>query len=138
MSGVDVEKRKPARVVDFQAFTEGDSALLKVEETDLNAIELADTDGVGINSDVTSIGYPAIIDSFTDPDLTPTFQPGTVSSLKTLDDGLVKVLQLSAQLSGGMSGGPTVDVEGNVIGINSAGFPGEPFNYAVRASASRS
>ena len=131
VSGVDVEKRKPARVVDYQAFTQGDSALLKVEETDLNAIELADADGVEINSDVTSIGYPAIIDTFTDPDLTPTFQPGTVSSLKTLENGLVKVLQLSAQLSGGMSGGPTVDGEGNVIGINSAGFPGEPFNYAV-------
>jgi serine protease Do len=34
-------------------------------------------------------------------------------------------------MSGGMSGGPTVDAEGNVLGINSAGFPGQAFNYAV-------
>jgi hypothetical protein len=30
-----------------------------------------------------------------------------------------------------MSGGPTVDAEGRVIGVNSSHFVGEPFNYAV-------
>jgi serine protease Do len=67
VSGVDVEKRMPAPVVDFQAFTNGDSALLKVDETDLNAIELAGAEGVEINSNVIAIGYPAVINSFTDP-----------------------------------------------------------------------
>ena len=50
VSGVDVLKQKPARVLAFQKFNEGDGALLKVDETELNAIELADTSGVEINS----------------------------------------------------------------------------------------
>ncbi|HEY1117570.1 MAG TPA: trypsin-like peptidase domain-containing protein [Acidimicrobiales bacterium] len=133
VSGVQVQKRKPARVLAFQKYEEGDGALLKVDETDLNAIELADTSGVEINSGVVAVGYPAVIDSFTDPDLTPTFDPGTVSSIKTVSQGLLSVFQLSAELSGGMSGGPTVDSEGHVIGVNSSHFVGEPFNYAVPA-----
>lgn len=133
VSGVEVQKRKPARVITFQKYDDGDGALLKVDETDLNAIELADTSDVEINSGVTAIGYPAVIDSFTDPDLTPTFDPGTVSSIKTVSHGLLSVFQLSAQLSGGMSGGPAVDSEGHVIGVNSSHFVGEPFNYAVPA-----
>jgi serine protease Do len=133
VSGVDVLKQKPARVLAFQKFDEGDGALLKVDETDLNAIELADTSDVEINSNVTAIGYPAVIDNYTDQDLTPTFDVGNVSSIKTVADGLLSVFQLSAQLSGGMSGGPTVDSEGRVIGVNSSHFVGEPFNYAVPA-----
>jgi hypothetical protein len=120
-------------VLDFQEYDEGDGALLKVDETDLNAIELADTSDIEISSDVTAIGYPAVIDSFTDPDLTPTFDAGNVSSIKTVSGGLLSVFQLSAELSGGMSGGPTVDAEGRVIGVNSSHFVGEPFNYAVPA-----
>jgi S1-C subfamily serine protease len=133
VSGVQVQKQKPARVLAFQKYEDGDGALLKVDETDLNAIELADTSDVEINSGVVAIGYPAVIDSFTDPDLTPTFDPGTVSSIKTVSHGLLSVFQLSAELSGGMSGGPTVDAEGRVIGVNSSHFVGEPFNYAVPA-----
>jgi S1-C subfamily serine protease len=137
VSGVDVLKQKPARVLAFQKFDEGDGALLKVDETDLNAIELADTSDVEINANVTAIGYPAIIDAYTDQDLTPTFDVGNVSSIKTVADGLLSVFQLSAELSGGMSGGPTVDAEGRVIGVNSSHFVGEPFNYAVPAERIR-
>ncbi len=133
VSGVNVLKQKPARVLAFQKFDEGDGALLKVDETELNAIELADTSGVEINSGVVAVGYPAVIGSYTDTDLTPTFDAGNVSSIKTVADGLLSVFQLSAELSGGMSGGPTVDSEGRVIGVNSSHFVGEPFNYAVPA-----
>jgi S1-C subfamily serine protease len=131
VSGVDVEKRIPARVVDFQSFNQGDAALLKVEQSELNAIQLAGADDVEMGSDVTSVGYPGVIRGYTDPDLTPTFQPGTVSSLKQIRNGLLSVVQLSTELSPGMSGGPTVDTEGQVIGINSARFPGEAISYAV-------
>ena len=103
---MNVLKQKPARVLAYQKFNEGDGALLKVDETELNAIELADTSGVEINSGVVAVGYPAIIGNYTDTDLTPTFDAGNVSSIKTVADGLLSVFQLSAELSGGMSGGP--------------------------------
>ena len=131
VSGVDIEKSKPAFVRAFHKHEDGDAALLKVDETDLNAIKLGNSENVSINDDVVAIGYPAIIDSYTDADLTPTFDPGTITSRKTVADGLLPVLQMSAQLSGGMSGGPTVTPDGTVIGTNVSHFPGEPFNYAI-------
>ncbi len=131
VSGVDISESTPALVESYRKFADGDVALLKVDTDGLNAVPLAEQD-VRINDEVQSIGYPAVIDNFTDPDLVPTFNPGTVSSTsKTVADGLLTVLQLSAPISGGMSGGPTVNLNGEVVGVNSASFDGEPFNYAV-------
>ena len=106
VSGVNVLKQKPARVLAYQRFNEGDGALLKVDETELNAIELADTSGVEINSGVVAVGYPAIIGNYTDLTSRRRSTPATCSSIKTVADGLLSVFQLSAELSGGMSGGP--------------------------------
>jgi hypothetical protein len=137
VSGVEVAKSKPARIIGFQKYELGDAALLKVDEKDLNAIPLTDGPEPDINANVVAVGYPAVIDGYTDPDLTPTFNQGTISSKKTVAGGLLPVLQLSASLSGGMSGGPTVDYSGEVIGVNSSRFIGEPFNYAVTADRIR-
>ena len=128
---MDVLEQKPARVLAYQGFNEGDGALLKVDETELNAIELADTSDVEINSGRDRGRLPGDHRQLHRQDLTPTFDAGNVSSIKTVADGLLSVFQLSAELSGGMSGGPTVDAEGRVIGVNSSHFVGEPFNYAV-------
>ena len=132
VSGVAIAKRKPARVAGFQLAGQGDAGLLRVDATGLNAIPLApaDSDAV-INSSVVAVGFPAVIDGFTDPDLTPTFNNGTVSSTKTIGNELLSVYQLSAPIRGGMSGGPTVDSSGQVIGTNSSSFDTEPFNYAI-------
>jgi serine protease Do len=137
VSGVEVAKSKPARIIGFQKYELGDAALLKVDEKDLNAIPLTDGAEPDINDNVVAVGYPAVIDGYTDPDLTPTFNQGTISSKKTVAKGLLPVLQLSASLSGGMSGGPTVDYSGEVVGVNSSRFIGEPFNYAVTADRIR-
>ncbi len=131
VSGATVEKRAPARVIGAQKFELGDAALLKVEAQGLNALPLADAETPAINSDVVTVGYPAVIASYTDYDLVPTFNPGTISSTKTVAQGLLSVLQLSAGMSGGMSGGPTVNLNGEVVGINSSGYDGETINYAV-------
>ncbi len=108
----------------FHRHEDGDAALLKVDETDLNAIPLGDGNKVNINDDVVAVGYPVVIDNYTDDDLTPTFDSGTVSSRKTVAHGLLPVLQLSAGLSGGMSGGPTVDSDGKVDRHQRVALPG--------------
>jgi serine protease Do len=130
VSGVEITESAKAEVLALQHYERGDAALLKTGKTDLNALPLAEAD-VEINDVVQTVGYPAVITSFTDRDLTPSFNPGTVSSEKTVADGLLDVVQLSADLSGGMSGGPTVNLDGEVIGVNSTQFVGESFNYAV-------
>lgn len=57
-------------------------ALLKVEAQGLNALPLTDDNALAINSDVVTVSYPAVIASYTDHDLVPTFNPGTISSTR--------------------------------------------------------
>lgn len=130
VSGIDASQVKRARVIDFNGQDKGDVALLKVEETDLNALPMA-TDEVEVGTDVVSIGYPASVDAVTDPNLTPSFKDGSISSVKTVQGGVLPVYEISAAVSGGMSGGPSVNLEGEVIGVNSFGILGEPqaFNF---------
>jgi len=118
-------------VIDFQAFDKGDAALLKVEETDLNALKLSTDAEVDVGTEVVSIGYPASVDLVTDPDLSPSYKEGSISSVKTVQNGLLTVYEISAAVSGGMSGGPTVNLDGEVIGFNSFGISGEEqqFNF---------
>lgn len=134
-SGIQTAEVRRARVVGFRAADAGDVALLKVEATGLNALPLSDAD-VDVGTEVVSIGYPASVDSVTDPDLTPSFKDGSISSVKTVQGGILPVYEISAAVSGGMSGGPTVDLDGDVVGVNSFGIVGEsqPFNF-VRPSS---
>jgi len=130
-SGLQASQQKTARVIDFQAFDKGDAALLKVEETDLNALKLSTDAEVDVGTEVVSIGYPASVDLVTDPDLSPSYKEGSISSVKTVQNGLLTVYEISAAVSGGMSGGPTVNLDGEVIGFNSFGISGEEqqFNF---------
>ena len=124
----------PARLVDIRPFTQGDGALLKVETTDLPTVELAGDADVQIGTPLLSIGYPASADAVTDPSLEPSNKDGQVSAKKTV--GSVPVYETSAALTPGMSGGPTVDLQGRVLGINSFMPAGESqaFNFVAPAS----
>lgn len=123
----------PARVVDFRPFEQGDVALLKVETTDLPTVELATDADVQIGTPLLSIGYPASADAVTDPSLEPSNKDGQVSSKKTV--GTVPVYETSAALTPGMSGGPTVDLSGKVLGVNSfkPAAESQAFNFVAPA-----
>ncbi len=121
--GVDTGEVYPAIVRKFQPFDKGDAAILKIDKTDLTAIEFSEATELAPQTPVVAVGYPGSVDMVTDPSLeTPTFTDGTISSERTIQDGLLTVYGISAQVSGGMSGGPTVDSDGKVIGINSFGI----------------
>lgn len=134
-SGIQTAEVRRARVVDVFGPDAGDVALLKVEATGLNALPLSEED-VEVGTEIVSVGYPASVDTVTDPDLTPSFKDGSISSVKTVQGGLLTVYEVSAAVSGGMSGGPTVDLDGQVVGVNSFGITGEtqPFNFVRPAS----
>lgn len=131
LAGTSIEKHAPARVVSAQTFNRGDGALLKVEGDGFNALPLADGDVPEINSEVITVGYPGIIEGYTDRDLVPTFNSTTISSHKSVGGGLLTVLQLSTILGRGMSGGPTVNLDGEVVGVNSSRYDGEEISNAV-------
>lgn len=125
----------PGRVVDFRPVSQGDVALVKVEAADMPSSELASDTDVQVGQQIISIGYPGSTDKITDTSMDPDNKDGTVSAKKTA--GSVPVYETNAALSGGMSGGPTIGLDGKVVGINSRGPRGEsqPFNFIAPASA---
>ena len=118
--GIETGEALTARVVDYRSLSQGDVALLKVESPNaLPALELADAESVDVGTQVLSVGYPGAADEVTDASYEPTFQSGQIASEKTREGGTLPVWEISAEMSGGMSGGPTTDNQGRVIGINS-------------------
>ena len=112
------------------------SALAGVRRSpaDLPSVELATDADVHVGTPLLSIGYPASADAVTDPSLEPSNKDGQVSAKKTV--GSVPVYETSAALTPGMSGGPTVDLDGRVLGLNSFMPAGESqaFNFVAPAS----
>ncbi len=134
--GLKTGEAFPARVVDYQSLDEGDVALLKIEESDLPIVQIAPASEIAIGTDVLSVGYPGSSDEVTDATYEPTFKDGQINSQKTREGGLLPVYEISAAVSGGMSGGPTVDLDGRVIGVNSFSIVGETeaFNFITPSS----
>jgi serine protease Do len=124
----------PARVVEARPVSQGDVALLKVEASDLPSSELAGSDDVQIGQQVVSVGYPGSTEKITDFSLEPDNKDGTISAKKT--DATVPVYETNAALSQGMSGGPTVGLDGRTLGINSRLPAGESqaFNFIAPAT----
>jgi serine protease Do len=109
-----------AEIVDVDATN--DVGLLQIDATGLPALSLANEDDIGIGESIFAVGFPGLRDSVTDPSLRPTFKSGSISDTgATRDQGDVPIYETSAPMSQGMSGGPTVNAEGEVIGVNSFG-----------------
>ena len=136
VSGLATGTATSARVVEVLSLSDGDVALLKVEQSDLPTIQLASDVTLAIGTPVLSVGYPASSDLVTDQSLEPTFKDGTISSRRTREDGLLPVYEVSSALTFGMSGGPAVDHAGEVIGVNSFSIEGETqqFNFLTPVS----
>ena len=84
---------------------------------------------------VTSVGFPGSVQSVVDASrVRASFKTGSVSSQQISELGVPRT-EINADLSGGMSGGPTVDALGNVVGINSSKIVGDQaFNFITDAS----
>jgi serine protease Do len=111
---------------------ESDLALLKVDATHLPAVSLRSDVRVRQGELVFAIGTPE--------GLRNTVTMGIVSSLaRQLDaDSPMVYIQTDAALNPGNSGGPLVDIDGNVIGINtlmlSQGGGSEGLGFAIPAA----
>jgi serine protease Do len=110
-------KKLSARVLGQDA--SHDLAVLKVEGTNLPAVELGDSDQVQVGDDVVAIGNALDLDG----GLSAT--RGIVSGLHReipTENGarLAGLIQTDAAINPGNSGGPLVDAQGRVVGINTA------------------
>lgn len=105
-----------ARVVGADAAS--DIAVLATDTTGLTPISVADTDTVEVGDTVVAIGNALDLDG------SLTVTQGIVSALDRsvdLDTGeLGSLMQTDAAISSGNSGGPLVNTDGEVVGINTA------------------
>lgn len=128
--GTEKDQQYKARVINYQPFDKGDAGLIKVEATGLQAIKLGDSSSVENGTEIVSIGYPGKVDEIVDVDYSPSYKDGQVNSKKTRGGGLYTFFEVSSAVDHGMSGGPTVNLDGDVIGFNSFGHPdSERFNF---------
>jgi serine protease Do len=132
-TGTKVAGKLLATVVDFRPLGKGDVALLKVEKQNLPSSELATDADVSIGTSVLAVGFSQSTGRVTDPSLDPTNKSGTVSKKSTM--GGIPEYEIDAPVSEGMSGGPTIELNGKVIGVNSFAPAGEPqpFNFITPA-----
>ncbi|KAF0247129.1 MAG: trypsin-like serine protease with C-terminal PDZ [Planctomycetota bacterium] len=56
---------------------------------------------------------------------------GSVSSLRTGDDGEVAIIQIDGDINPGNSGGPIVDVSGSIVGVTVAKVEGTGIGFAI-------
>jgi serine protease Do len=106
-------KEYPARIVGRD--TASDLALLKIEATNLPFVNFGDSSRVRVGDWVIAIGNPY--------GLGGTVTAGIVSALHRGITGVGaydRYIQTDASINMGNSGGPMFDLNGNVIGINSA------------------
>jgi serine protease Do len=121
---------KPARVVEALNVEEGDAALLKLERTGLPSILLSPTNDIEVGEELLSIGYPAETDGEESFGLTN--RNGQINAEVPKGPGNLPFYETSARLTQGMSGGPTVGLEGQVLGL--ASFKNEDADYIVPSS----
>lgn len=119
-----------------------DLAVLKINATGLNALEIGDSDALSIGQTTIAIGTPY------DLALAGTMTMGIISGVNreiefTNDYGTVvktmRLIQTDTAINPGNSGGPLINLAGQVVGINSHKLTGQyegmgfaiPINYAV-------
>jgi len=95
---------------------DNDFSLLKIEDQDLPCVKLGKSDDLIIGDQVVAIGYPLGNGS-------TTLTVGYISAkdrIITTDGKSINMLQTDAAINSGNSGGPLLNMQGEVIGITTA------------------
>ncbi len=99
-----------------------DLILLKISASQTTGLSLGNSDIVEVGEQVYVVGNPQGLEG--------TFSQGIVSSIR--DIGKEKLLQITAPISPGSSGGPVLNSSGQVIGVAVATFKGgQNLNFAI-------
>jgi hypothetical protein len=99
-----------------------DFAIIKAHGTAFRSLILGDSDRLHVGEGVVAIGSPLSLES--------TVSNGIISGIRT--EGSTTLLQITAPISPGSSGGPLFDMTGRVIGITTSHLVGgENLNFAI-------
>lgn len=101
---------------------ERDLVVLKISASGSPALSLGNSDAIQVGENVYAVGNPQGLEG--------TFSQGIVSSIRKV--GSDKILQITAPISPGSSGGPVLNAKGEVIGVSVATFRGgQNLNFAI-------
>nr|MBA3966986.1 serine protease [Nitrospirales bacterium] len=102
--------------------SERDLVVLKISAVGSPVLPLVSSDAVQVGESVYAVGNPQGLEG--------TFSQGIVSSIREV--GADKLLQITAPISPGSSGGPVLNSKGEVIGVSVATFRGgQNLNFAI-------
>ncbi len=93
-----------------------DLAILKIDRKDLKPIKLASEDTSKVGDDVVAIGTPLFFG------YRNSASKGIISGLNRPVDGIYTYLQTDASINPGNSGGPLVNMNCELVGINTLGY----------------
>lgn len=96
---------------------EKDVAVLHIEETNLPALSLGESEGMAVGTKVFIFGFPATAEFRQNSSEEATFTGGLVSAIKQSANRNFKLFQTDAKVSEGSSGGPLFDGHGDVVGL---------------------
>jgi len=101
---------------------ERDLVVLKITNGRSHALPLGNSDSVQVGENVYAVGNPHGLEG--------TFSQGIISSIREVSSE--KLLQITAPISPGSSGGPVLNGKGEVIGVSVATFSGgQNLNFAI-------
>ncbi len=104
-----------------------DLGVLRVKGLRAEPLPLAEGPIPAVGTRVVAVGHPRGYEF--------TVSDGIVSASRTLDDGGPELIQTTAPISPGSSGGPLLDVAGRVVGVCSLTLTeGQNINFAVPAA----
>ena len=124
----------PAKLIGMDARV--DLAVIKVDVARhrLNPVRFGDSDALVVGQDVLAIGSPYGLEAT----LTRGIISGLNRSLEYADGStMLGAIQTDAALAPGNSGGPLVNMAGQVIGVNTAGYRGTALGFAIPSNAVR-
>ena len=109
----------------LQADSSHDLAVLLVPSLSAPALPIGDSTKLAVGDTVYAVGNPRGLEG--------TFSQGIVSGIRKIDSETI--LQITAPISPGSSGGPILNEQGEVVGVAVATFEdGQNLNFAIPAS----